>query len=131
MSDKQPAAAAPEPQKAPEFVPLPVPVDLSSVLLGLQSKLDKERELLLRALNDPQLIRDFTTCTRLLTGIQASIRSIDTLVGRTDILGQPIQKQTTNVDPVVKGGTDAAKKTKGKLDKRVPIKKPEADPPSA
>lgn len=129
MADQQPAAAAPETPK--EFVPLPVPVDMTSVLVGLQSKLDKERELLLRALNDPQLIRDFNTCKMLLTGIQASIRSIDTLVGRTDILGQPIQKPTTNVEPAQTGKAAVKKKSKESGGKRVPIKKPEADPPSA
>ena len=42
MADQQPAAAAPEPTKAPEFVPLPVPVDMTSVVVGLQTKLEKD-----------------------------------------------------------------------------------------
>lgn len=126
MADQQPAAAAPEPTKAPEFVPLPVPVDMTSVVVGLQTKLEKERELILRALNDAQLIRDFNMFNRLVAGLQASIRSIDTLIGRTDILGQPIKRQTTNVDPAPK---EEPART-GKV-KRTKIRKPEQDLPIA
>lgn len=112
-------AAAPEIPRAPAPPPMPVPVDMRSVLAGLESKLNKERELLVRHLSDPQLIRDFGAMNQLVRGLQSSIRSIDTLTGRTDVLGNPIQKPSVNVEPEKKAGKQ---KNGGK---RVKITKPD------
>lgn len=123
MSEQQPAAAAPETPRTP-VPPPPVAVNMRSVLTGLEAKLNKERELLLRHLNDPQLIRDFHGMTLLFDGLKSSIRSIDTLTGRTDILGNPIERPSTNVDPEPRRPSKI-KKAKDSGGKRVSIKKPD------
>ncbi|CAA2141430.1 hypothetical protein [Hyphomicrobium sp. ghe19] len=137
MTDTQPSAAAPE-APAPEVKdtpPPPMPADFRSVLVGLESKVNKERELLMHALNDPKLIRDFATFNDLVRGMQASIRAIDVLVGRTDLLGQPIVIPSTNVDPeppkTQHNATALLETEEGQQVERVPIRKPEAEPHAA
>lgn len=108
---------------APEKAPAPpMPADMRTVLIGLESKLKTERELIIQALNDPNRIRDFATFNSLVLAMQGSIRAIDTLVGRTDLSGNPIQKPTVNVEPETKGGTKKLKEAKGT---RVNVKKPD------
>lgn len=121
MAQEPNAKAAPEKAPAP-----PMPADMRTVLIGLESKLKTEREMLIKALNDAKLIRDFNTFNQLVLAMQGSIRAIDTLIGRTDILGNPIEKPTVNVEPEFRGrkngGTKKLKEAKGT---RVNIKKPD------
>lgn len=85
--------------QSPEEAIPPMPVDLRSILVGVEAKLNKERELLMAALNDPAQIRNFIAFNNLVRGMQASIRTLDTMTGKTDLLGQPIKRQTVNVEP--------------------------------
>lgn len=120
-------AQEPNGKAAPEKAPAPpMPADMRTVLIGLESKLKTEREMIIKALNDPKLIRDFNTFNQLVLAMQGSIRAIDTLVGRTDILGNPIEKPTVNVEPEFKGGKNGGtKRLKEAKGTRVNIKKPD------
>ncbi|MBY0560044.1 hypothetical protein [Hyphomicrobium sp.] len=74
-------AAAQQPQQQISATKT-APVDLTSVLQGVDMKLQKEREQIARAINDPNLIRDFTTFNSWVAGMQASIRTLDLLTGK-------------------------------------------------
>jgi len=91
-----------QPLAEPRPLPTPTPVDMRSCLIGLEAKLNKEREMIVAALNDPVAIRDFNNFNNLVRGMQASIRSLDMLTGKTDLLGQPIQRRQTNVSPLAR-----------------------------
>lgn len=107
--------------------PLPVTVSMLPILRSLEQKFQDERSLLLQALNNQILIRDFATFNVLVAGMQSSIRAIDTLTGRTDVLGNPIAAPPT---PATQGPpeTDPAE-SHDAAGKRVPILKDASEAP--